>query len=304
MKKNRKILYPIIALGFISLTFTACSNDDDSEPGVGGGASMPSIPSSVVDGVRVTEMGGVSVSYNTDGSINEATADGITYKFEYAGSRAEGTTRQLSRIYATGYDDEKITATNFAFNTDGFVVRWYEERVDQGEDYMEKVSINYTIDYSAKGRIQTMNFSGKMEGYDEDGRYSETGKGAVKYSYTAEQLTSSVYEDAEAKSSISFSYNSTAPTNTYNIVTTHLAGGMSHITEIAKIFAYAGYLGNSSSVLPTGMSYTYVDKEDDYSESDTYSISYTTNSAGRVTAVTTTNEEGYSTTEHIGYKAQ
>ena len=66
-----------MAVALLGLTFCACSDDDD-EAGGGSSASI-SIPASVVDGVRVSEMTGSSalnVTYNDDGTIAKAKTDG------------------------------------------------------------------------------------------------------------------------------------------------------------------------------------------------------------------------------------
>ncbi len=312
---NKKFLiYPIltVALGFSAVS---CSSDDDDNDGPSSGTpvDMP-IPSSVVDGVRVSDIqGSASISYNADGSIKDATYNGTTYKFEYEGSRAAASTgRKLVRIVAVDntYEDEghyeKWEATNFKFNSDGFIVAYYEtsEEGRRGH-WWEKISLDISVDYNNAGRISTMSIAGTYEGYDEDeGKYKGKDKAKVKYTYSGDNLISSVVDDPEGSISYTFDY-SAAPDNAYNIVTPHLGAGMAMYSPIPYIFATAGYLGNASAQLPTKLTYKYIDKEDpEYNETDVYNITYSLDANNRINSISPSNSGGGYSTMYFNYIVQ
>lgn len=288
--KTKFLVYPAltIALGFMAAACSSDSDNDNDEPEIGTPVDMP-IPSSIVDGVRVADAGNVKISYNTDGSIKDAELDGTVYEFEYEGSRASMTGRKLARI-VTKYSDynssDSWQATNFQFNTDGFIVSYLEINKTTDEDFWEKTTLHVTVDYNAHGRISSMNVHGDYEGVDEDGHYKDRASGSVKYTYTGGSLESSVISDSESTSRYTYEYN-LAHSNTYNVVTPQLAMGMAHYSPIAYVFAAAGYLGNASSQLPTKLTYSYIDHEEpEYSSSDNYNISYRFNDHNRITAIT------------------
>ncbi|MDE5880480.1 MAG: hypothetical protein K2H60_02015 [Muribaculaceae bacterium] len=292
MSRNFNYYFLAIALG---LTCVSCEKDKKDEPDNNGSSVMLPIPASVVDGVRLAKVGNiVNVSYNSDGSIAKAKIEDVSFEFEYATRAGESTGSKLQMIVVkNSWDYDKIVATNFAFNTDGYITKWMEKLEAEDEDYWEKATINFTTDYNAAGQISQLNFSGKSEYYDpEDGHQTESGKGFVKYNYQGEKLISSTYDiPDEGKSVFSLGYD-LAPANTYNIAPAPLYEVMGHgaVSEIANLFAMLGFLGKPSSHLPTSYSYSV----DDYTDMAVV-ISYRTNDANRVTAITYTLDGGSAT---------
>ncbi len=296
-----KFLFPVVAL-CMGLTAVSCSDDNKDNPDepTGEAVDLP-IPSSVVDGVRVTEIQGtLSVDYNADGSINTATVGGQTYRFEYADSRAASTGRKLARIVAKdsgdGYSDS-WQATNFRFNKDGFIVGYLEINEENYETFSEKTTLNVTVDYNSAGRITSMNISGTNSGVDEDGKYSYPVKGTIKYQYNGGALVSSTLQSPDASNTFTFDYNH-PHTNTYNITTPQLAICMANYSPIAYVFAITGYMGNTSTELPTKLTQRYVD--DGESETESWDISYTFNDHNAITSITS-NIYGSAYTSSITY---
>ncbi|MCM1077682.1 MAG: hypothetical protein NC411_10030 [Bacteroides sp.] len=307
--RNKLFVYPLLVAAF-GMTFVACSSDDDDDNNGNTPAVDMPLPSSIVDGVRITNVGdNAKINYNADGSIKDATIDGITYDFEYETSRAAMTTgRKLARIVSRYSDDEGYSdswqATNFMFNTDGFIVSYLEKHEEKYDSSWEKTTFNVTVDYNLHGRITSMHVYGDYEGYDEgEGHYSDKGSGTVKYNYVGGSLESSVIEESDTKSTYEFEYY-LAHANTYNITTPQLAAGMANYSKIAYVFALTGYLGNASSLLPTKVSYIYVDKEEpENSSTSSYDISYKFNDKNRVTSILS-NANGYSYTTSMTYIEQ
>lgn len=299
-----KFLFPVVAL-CMGLTAVSCSDDNKDNPDepTGEAVDLP-IPSSVVDGVRVTEIQGtLSVDYNADGSINTATVGGQTFQFEYADSRAASTGRKLARIVAKdsgdGYSDS-WQATNFRFNKDGFIVGYLEINEENYETFSEKTTLNVTVDYNSAGRITSMNISGTNSGVDEDGKYSYPVKGTIKYQYNGGALVSSTLQSPQASNTFTFDY-AHPHTNTYNITTPQLAICMANYSPIAYVFAVTGYMGNASTELPTKLTQKYVDFEDaDESETESWDISYTFNDRNAITSITS-NILGSAYTSSITY---
>lgn len=121
---SKNLLY-CVCFSICALNLTAC--DDDDENGTQGNGPAPiGIPSSVIDGVRATSMSGVDVTYNEDGTIKEAEVDGNTLVFNYASSRAikVDPIRSLISITSSERESERWIASDFAFNTSGFVTAY------------------------------------------------------------------------------------------------------------------------------------------------------------------------------------
>lgn len=281
--KSNCIILPlfVVALGMCSVS---CSDDDKKdEPGAGSATELP-IPSSIVDGVRITEVPGVlDAEFNTDGSIKAVNYDGEVYRFEYDGSRAASTGRKLARIVMTDTEgDTSWEAYDFRFNNKGFVESYTEVSEEKGYDWWEKSTLKINVSYNGQGQVSSMNVNARTEGYEDGDKYNESAKGKVNYSYSNGCLVKSEVKDREGTISYSFDYTD-APRNRYNLVTPHLASAMGFFSPVASIFAMTGYLGNSSSNLPTTMTYLYQDDED--TEKDVIKMSYEFDDRDRVTTI-------------------
>lgn len=276
--------------------FTSCSDDD--EGGNGGGVEMY-IPASVVDGVRVSGVSSAadsehsfSIDYNDDGTPASMTVGGQTFDFEYeaatrAGARAAVPTgKKLVRIGCRQYNDtltgdkSSWVATNFAFNTDGFVASYQEVIEEKFGSSTEKVVLHLTFDYDNKGRIQRVGIQGTDSGYDdEDGNWQEHISTSLNYVYSGDALERAYNTYDGETMSYEYEYDTDAHANTYNVMTPQLAQGVSVYSPILYCLAFSGFMGNASAFLPTKCTYRsysdYGGEDPDYNDVEVYDITYT-----------------------------
>ena len=280
---SKNLLY-CVCFSICSLNLTAC--DDDDENGTQGNGPAPiGIPSSVIDGVRATSMSGVDVTYNEDGTIKEAEVDGNTLVFNYASSRAikVDPIRSLISITSSERESERWIASDFAFNTSGFVTAYKLKYTDTDPDFREEMNIAYTFNYNADGQMQKISM--KVDGKDDEGSYSESGE--INYTYN-----NKVLEKIEAKSkniTCSQTYEYTqAIKNTYNAMPLLLLPeALASDDCVFNVFAITGYLGNAGVNLPTAMTIKNTDLEDPSENStERYNLSYTLNENKAISSYT------------------
>ena len=280
---SKSLLY-CVCFSICALNLTAC--DDDDENGTQGNSPAPiGIPSSVVDGVRATSMSGVDVTYNEDGTIKEAEVDGNTLVFNYASSRAikVDPIRSLISITSSERESERWIASDFAFNTSGFVTAYKLKYTDTDPDFREEMNIAYTFNYNADGQMQKISM--KVDGKDDEGSYSESGE--INYTYN-----NKVLEKIEAKSkniTCSQTYEYTqAIKNTYNAMPLLLLPeALASDDCVFNVFAITGYLGNAGANLPTAMTIKNTDLEDPSENStERYNLSYTLNENKAISSYT------------------
>lgn len=280
---SKSLLY-CVCFSICALNLTAC--DDDDENGTQGNGPAPiGIPSSVVNGVRATSMSGVDVTYNEDGTIKEAEVDGNTLVFNYASSRAikVDPIRSLISITSSERESERWIASDFAFNTSGFVTAYKLKYTDTDPDFREEMNIAYTFNYNADGQMQKISM--KVDGKDDEGSYSESGE--INYTYN-----NKVLEKIEAKSkniTCSQTYEYTqAIKNTYNAMPLLLLPeALASDDCVFNVFAITGYLGNAGANLPTAMTIKNTDLEDPSENStERYNLSYTLNENKAISSYT------------------
>ena len=280
---SKRLLY-CFCISICALNLTAC--DDDDENGTQGNGPAPiGIPSSVIDGVRATSMSGVDVTYNEDGTIKEAEVDGNTLVFNYASSRAikVDPIRSLISITSSERESERWIASDFAFNTSGFVTAYKLKYTDTDPDFREEMNIAYTFNYNADGQMQKISM--KVDGKDDEGSYSESGE--INYTYN-----NKVLEKIEAKSkniTCSQTYEYTqAIKNTYNAMPLLLLPeALASDDCVFNVFAITGYLGNAGANLPTAMTIKNTDLEDPSENStERYNLSYTLNENKAISSYT------------------
>ena len=280
---SKSLLY-CFCISICALNLTAC--DDDDENGTQGNGPAPiGIPSSVIDGVRATSMSGVDVTYNEDGTNKEAEVDGNTLVFNYASSRAikVDPIRSLISITSSERESERWIASDFAFNTSGFVTAYKLKYTDTDPDFREEMNIAYTFNYNADGQMQKISM--KVDGKDDEGSYSESGE--INYTYN-----NKVLEKIEAKSkniTCSQTYEYTqAIKNTYNAMPLLLLPeALASDDCVFNVFAITGYLGNAGANLPTAMTIKNTDPEDPSENStERYNLSYTLNENKAISSYT------------------
>lgn len=298
-----KKMFGLALLAMAGVMFTACSGDDDNGGGnpSSGGAEF-GIPASVVDGVRVSSIEGnspMTVTYNGDGTIAKVVCDGNEYVFEYDGvTRADQpASRKLLRIVssytyndAVSHESVKSIGSGFQFDKNGFLISYTEEQIDsysynsngQSSSSTERYVYNSSLNYNAKGRLLSNSVTCNWEDVTIENGVKETEKGSdkgtFKYDYSGDVLTKVGGASSEGSYSWSFGYDSTSPSNYYNIFTPNLAVGVSIYSHILYILATQGYLGNASATLPSTMTSRSVEKDDDGEvevETETYNFTYT-----------------------------
>ena len=271
---SKSLLY-CVCFSICALNLTAC--DDDDENGTQGNGPAPiGIPSSVVDGVRATSMSGVDVTYNEDGTIKEAEVDGNTLVFNYASSRAikVDPIRSLISITSSERESERWIASDFAFNTSGFVTAYKLKYTDTDPDFREEMNIAYTFNYNADGQMQKISM--KVDGKDDEGSYSESGE--INYTYNNKVLEKIETKSNNITCSQTYEYTQ-AIKNTYNAMPLLLLPeALASDDCVFNVFAITGYLGNAGANLPTAMTIKNTDLEDPSENStERYNLSYTLN---------------------------
>lgn len=253
---------------------SACSDDDDAPQG---GDIDFGVPPSVVDGVRPSEISGMKINYNEDGTIRNAVVDGCTFTFNYAGTRAAA--RKLTSITAEGNDDyskENWVADRFILDENGFIGGYHlTYRLDAPSDgYWETGEMDYRYNYQADGCLERIDFSAQFN--DSEGE-ATSGSGSYNYSYTqAGQLLNikSVmqgYTYCEQKYTYGIDRN-----NKYNTMLLTLAPEPLMADDaVFRILAVTGYLGHASKKLPSKVEVSYRDPEDPAENSDeTWALNY------------------------------
>lgn len=281
---SKSLLY-CFCISICALNLTAC--DDDDENGTQGNGPAPiGIPSSVVDGVRATSMSGVDVTYNEDGTIKEAEVDGNTLVFNYASSRAikVDPIRSLISITSSERESERWIASDFAFNTSGFVTAYKLKYTDTDPDFREEMNTIYTFNYNADGQLQKISM--RTDGKGDEGPYSESSE--INYTYN-----NKVLEKIETKSNNVTYYSQTyeytqAIKNTYNAMPLLLLPEeLASDDCVFNVFAITGYLGNAGASLPTAMTIKSIDPEDSSENStERYNLSYTFNENKAISSYT------------------
>ena len=280
---SKSLLY-CVCFSICALNLTAC--DDDDENGTQGNGPAPiGIPSSVVDGVRATSMSGVDVTYNEDGTIKEAEVDGNTLVFNYASSRAikVDPIRSLISITSSERESERWIASDFAFNTSGFVTAYKLKYTDTDPDFREEMNIAYTFNYNADGQMQKISM--KVDGKDDEGSYSESGE--INYTYNNKVLEKIETKSNNITCSQTYEYTQ-AIKNTYNAMPLLLLPeALASDDCVFNVFAITGYLGNAGANLPTAMTIKNTDLEDPSENStERYNLSYTLNENKAISSYT------------------
>lgn len=279
----------------MGMAFVACSDDDEKGGGGDTETSTPiSIPASVVDGVRISKLtnsdgsDALEVTYHNDGTIDKAVMNGQTFDFEYEPSTrgAVATGREIKRITCKTYESDgegdhdsgTWVLTGFQFNTDGFLIGYHEEytldEVWDDEHLRTRGRHNCTLNYNAKGRLLSNHYSGSWSDSEgEGGNVDNTLEFTYKGDVLEKAFISDTDEDGTETITFSFGYNSTSPSNYYNIMTPQLAASMSIASPVLYLLAMTGYLGNASATLPS--SFSRIDTSSDGgTDSDTYTLTY------------------------------
>lgn len=253
---------------------SACSDDDDAPQG---GDIDFGVPPSVVDGVRPSELSGMRINYNEDGTIRDAEVDGCTFVFNYVGTRAAS--RRLTSITAErNYDDSKESwiADRFILDANGFIggYRLKYSLEEPSEDWWEKGEMNYRYNYQANGYLERIDLSGHFSDAEDE---ATSGSGSYNYSYSQTGQLLNIksvmqgYTYCEQKYTYGIDHN-----NKYNTMLLTLAPEPLMADDaVFRILAVTGYLGHASKKLPSKVEVSYRDPEDPAENSDeTWALNY------------------------------
>lgn len=266
------VLCFVLFMSACLIGFTSCGDDDDPQ---GGGTVEIGVPPSVVDGVRASEVQGIKIVYNEDGTVNHATTeDGTEYKFNYASTRAA--TRPLTNITATrsvGGESETWEAREFTTSPAGFITGYRLEYSYKADESWEKSSILYRITYGSNNCISKVDMSGTWQ--DQEEQSSDSGAYNYAYGQNGELVEISATNGSSVFFRQKFQYEESL-NNKFNIMlATLMPEDLISDDNIFVILGVSGYLGNTSAQLPTYVTLNYLDPEyPEDNSTDHWDISY------------------------------
>ena len=261
--------------------FAACGDDDNDEGGSGTVEAQALVDN---DGnqVRITSVGDVEFNYDKKGRLVSFGNDDETYVINGSTITAPG----------TSYEYKLST------NSKGYITKMvisYNEKYDNGE--YEKGSGTVSISYNGDGEITAVAGTGTSEYKEVYQGEVETGseKSTVSETFTwsngnlkkiVSESKGSYIEDGEPGSyssvdTYTFTYGKTA-----NVCRQYpYYVGNNVLGEGAGLLALAGFFGVGTAYLPTGYTDAYTETyydEKPYSNSKSYTLTYTLNSNGTI----------------------
>jgi len=253
MTKTFRFIGMVLMAVLVSVSFAACSDDDDDNGGNGGKVNT----SSVFTAGLPKSVAGMSMTYNSDGTLASISDGGTRASFEY-GSATRAVADNAVRM--TIYEDGEVFATcDLLLNASGFVK-----------------SCTETCD----GDVDTWDF-----GYNNDGQLnymkrSEGGNEVTSITYQNGNIVKAktVSEDDGDQNECSISYSSQENKGGIMLFDATLGIDMDEM-EYAY---YAGLLGKATKNLPK----SNVDEE-----GETTTFTWTLNDSGLPTKMT----DGYDT---------
>lgn len=185
-KQNNKAMKTLRFFGMVLTTillsagFTACSSDD-SENNNGGSNGKVGVPN-VFTGGQPKSIAGMSMTYNSDGTLASISDNSTRATFEY-GSGARAVAANTVRM--TIYDDEELFATcDLVLNSSGFVKSCTET------DYEGDVE-TWEFGYNSDGQL---NYMKRSEGGNEVTNITYQGGNIVKTTVVSEEDPNESYE--------------------------------------------------------------------------------------------------------------
>lgn len=245
----------------LSVGFTACSsdNDDDNNGGGNGKASA----SSVFTGGLPKSVAGMSLTYNSDGTLASITNGGERVSFEYgSGTRAVAANTVRMTIYD---EDEMYASFDMTLNSNGYVKSATETNYDEGD--VE----TWEFGYNSDGQL---NYMKRSEGGNEVTNITYSNGNIVKTKMVSE-------DDLEDEGfECSITYGETLNKGCIMLFDATLGIDMD---EMAYAY-YAGMLGKPTKNLPKSS----IDGNG-YTTTFTWSL----NDSGLPTKLTVTYNNGY-----------
>lgn len=265
----------VCAFGAVS-----CGDDGDDDDAGGGGSTAGNTESGVIqtptgEKKRVAKAGQYSYSYNSDGTLASFFDGDVTYNATYKPFTMTGHYKD-SNI-------EQTTSDVISLNGKGYIsgLKLSVENIDsEGKDVS---SGNVSFSYDGNGHLTHVVAKGSGYYTEEGKKYNYTSKSEYTYTWEGGKLLKMVYNYSDGyekeSSTVEYTYGSNAKQN----VTCQYVPAFIDDDMIAAFF-YIGYYGKGPSVLPTSCKVTY--KDDEYSDTENYTCTYTLNSDGTVNTFT------------------
>ena len=265
----------VCAFGAVS-----CGDDGDDDDGGGSGSAAGNTESGVIqtptgEKKRVAKAGQYSYSYNSDGTLASFFDGDVTYNATYKPFTMTG-------HYKDSYI-EQTTSDVISLNGKGYIsgLKLSVENIDsEGKDVS---SGNVSFSYDGNGHLTHVVAKGSGYYTEEGKKYNYTSKSEYTYTWEGGKLLKMVYNYSDGyekeSSTVEYTYGSNAKQN----VTCQYVPAFIDDDMIAAFF-YIGYYGKGPSVLPTSCKVT--NKDDEYSDTENYTCTYTLNSDGTVNTFT------------------
>ena len=178
---------------------------------------------------------------------------------------------------------EQTTSDVISLNGKGYIsgLKLSVENIDsEGKDVS---SGNVSFSYDGNGHLTHVVAKGSGYYTEEGKKYNYTSKSEYTYTWEGGKLLKMVYNYSDGyekeSSTVEYTYGSNAKQN----VTCQYVPAFIDDDMIAAFF-YIGYYGKGPSVLPTSCKVT--NKDDEYSDTENYTCTYTLNSDGTVNTFT------------------
>jgi len=215
----------VLVTVLLSAGFAACSSDDDDDNNGGNDGKVSA--SSVFTGGLPKSVAGMSLTYNSDGTLARITSNGESVSFEYgSGTRAVS----ANTVRMTIYDDGELFANcDMVLNASGFVKSCMET------DY-EGDTETWEFGYNSDGQL---NYMKRSEGGNEVTNMTYQNGNIVKAKMVSE-------DDADDRYECSITYTDTANKGCVVLFDATLGIDMDEM-EYAY---YAGLLGKATKNLP------------------------------------------------------
>lgn len=265
----------VCAFGAVS-----CGDDGDDDDGGGSGSAAGNTESGVIqtptgEKKRVAKAGQYSYSYNSDGTLASFFDGDVTYNATYKPFTMTG-------HYKDSYI-EQTTSDVISLNGKGYIsgLKLSVENIDS--EWKDVSSGNVSFSYDGNGHLTHVVAKGSGYYTEEGKKYNYTSKSEYTYTWEGGKLLKMVYNYSDGyekeSSTVEYTYGSNAMQN----VTCQYVPAFIDDDMIAAFF-YIGYYGKGPSVLPTSCKVT--NKDDEYSDTENYTCTYTLNSDGTVNTFT------------------
>ena len=265
----------VCAFGAVS-----CGDDGDDDDAGGGGSAAGNTESGVIqtptgEKKRVAKAGIYSYSYNGDGTLASFFDGDVTYNVTYKPFTVT--------FYYKDSDIEESGSNVISLNGKGYISGMKVS--EKGSDSDGKGETNGNISFSYDGNGHLTHAVAKGSGYrtEEGKKYNYTTKSEYTYTWEGGKLLKMAYNYSDGYEKESGTVEYTYGSNAMQNVTCQYVPAFIDDDLIAEFF-YIGYYGKGPSVLPTSCKVT--NKDDEYSDTENYTCTYTLNSDGTVNTFT------------------